>query len=41
MGPVDPSVWNRGKNTALGSFIKPLTSSPSSCLEGDLEEQET
>ena len=34
MGHVDPRVWNPGKNTALGSVIKPLTSSPSSCLEG-------
>ena len=41
MGPVDPSEQNPGKNTALGSVIKPLTSSPSSYLEGDIEQYET
>ena len=36
MGPVDPNVRNPGKNTALG--IKPLTSSPSSYLDGVIQE---
>ena len=38
VGPLDPSVRNPGKNTALGSVIKPLTSSPSSYLEGVVQE---